>query len=104
MTFYGVEITFERQAVYSIDAQSENETVISMHTYCNCTAAKVHEIRQTILSEGLQVPVSLTQWAVVFPSAIKTFSIYRQDSFFNKQSNIRLTVFDVPVGEIQKMI
>lgn len=89
MTFYGIEITFDRQGAAGIET--------SMHTYCNCTADTVREIRETILAQGLQVPVSLVQWAVIFPAQIRTFTIYRQDKFFgNMHSTLTKTVFDAP--------
>lgn len=97
MTYYGIEIVFYRQGDHGPE--------MSLHTYVNCIAEKVREIRATILAQGLQVPVTLTQWAVIFPSAIKTFTIYRQDKFFaNMHSDMKKTVFDAPEGETQKII
>lgn len=97
MTFYGIEITFDRQGEKGIET--------SGHTYCNCSGDKVREIRATILEQGLQIPVSFTQWAVIFPAAIKTFTVYLQDGFFNNMhSDLKKTVFDVPRGETQKVI
>lgn len=100
MTFYGIEVTFYRQGENGNPGQ-----VLCLHTYCNCTGGKVREIRETILAQGLQVPVTLSQWAVIFPGQIVSFTVFRQDQFFNNMhSDLKKTVFDTPIGETQKMI
>lgn len=81
-TFFCVEIVF--------NVREETKAF----KFMNCTAKTVHDLRFQALQEGLQMPVSLDEWVVIFPWFITAFNVTRQEKFFNAASTLKQTVFD----------
>ena len=62
--------------------------------YINCDGVTLHKMRQTIIDEGLQLPVSSDQWIIIFPWAVDCLTVWRQDKFYtHMESNLSTTVF-----------
>lgn len=62
--------------------------------YLNATDRIVHDIRAGILAEGLKIPVSLTEWIIIFPWAIADMIVTRQNGFIDyAHSDLNKTVF-----------
>jgi len=62
--------------------------------YINCDGVTLHKMRQTIIDEGLQLPVSSDQWVIIFPWSIDCLTVWRQDKFLNHvESTLNSTVF-----------
>lgn len=86
--FYSVAIAFDHDSY-------EGGKKVQYFRFLNCNNEKIRELRATCLNEGLQVPLDLQSWIVIFPWQIRSFEIYRQKQFFQyEQSNLRQTVFD----------
>jgi hypothetical protein len=55
----------------------------------------VHELRATLLKEGLRITVNASLDIVLLPWQIRGFEIYRQGEFFKYEtSTLKQTVFD----------
>lgn len=63
--------------------------------YINCDRELVRILRFRLLDEGVEIPLSLSQSIIIFPSAIRHIMVWRQDRFFgNLHSDLTKTVFD----------
>lgn len=78
------------QTLFTIEIVFLHENEVCRQLLRNYTADKLKEVRETIFSAGLMVPVErstelpaeLDHWRVISPWNIKAVEVWRQEKFF----------------------
>lgn len=85
-----------REVFYSVEIVWQYGAETKTFRFVNCLAKTTGELQDRLIDRGLRLPVSIAfdQWVVVFPFHVETFTIWRQEKFFNIHSDLHQTVFD----------
>jgi len=62
--------------------------------FANCNSKTVHQLRATLLQEGIQIPTDAKTWVIIFPWNVRTFTSTLQEKFYyDIHSDANKTVF-----------